>query len=262
VSPETVIRSRTNPLIKRVGAVLAGKEPGTLVLEGERLIDDAMSAGVPIELLLVSDERRELAARLAAGGSGPRLVGADILQKISRLKTSPGILALCQAPATQDPEAWRRDARSLWLVVAGVSDPGNLGALARSAEALGAQAMIAVEGASPWNPRALRGSMGSLLRLPVATGLTPDDAAALLERLGVRQARAATRDGTDLGTFDWTGPIALWVSGETGHLPRAARDFEPISIPMAGRSESFNVTVATSLLLYASGRVIPADTDG
>jgi TrmH family RNA methyltransferase len=257
MSADTVIRSRANPLIKRAGAALAGREPGTLVLEGERLVEDALRSGLPIELLLVADARPELAARLSPEVPSLRLVDAELLQKVSGLRTSPGVLALCSRPPAQSIDAWRRDARSLYLVVAGVADPGNLGALARSAEALGAQAMIALAGASPWSPKALRGSMGSLLRLPVSYGLTADEAAEHLSALGVRQVRAATRDGADPWRLDWSGPLALWVGGETGALPDAAEGFEPVSIPMAGRSESLNVTVATALLLYASGRVRP-----
>lgn len=268
MSLPTVIRSRANPIIKRATAALAGRERGVLVLEGERLIADAIGAGAALELVLVSDERPEL-ARLGDDAAELRIVAADLLQRVSQLKTSPGVLALCAAPADQRPEDWRRDARSLWLVVAGVSDPGNLGALARSAEALGAQALIVTRsagtegggsGASPWHPRAMRGSMGSLLRLPVATELDAETTASELARLGVRQVRAATRDGNDASEFDWSGPLALWVSGETGRLPGAARGFEAVSIPMAGRSESLNVTVATSLLLYASGRSRPGST--
>jgi RNA methyltransferase, TrmH family len=262
MSTNSVIRSRANPLIKRVGAVLAGREPTTLVLEGERLVEDALRSGLPIELLLVAHTQRERAERLAQDVPSLRLVDADLLQKVSRLKTSPGVLALCQAPPAQRIERWRRDRRTLWLVVAGVADPGNLGALARSAEALGVQAMIAVEGASPWSPKALRGSMGSLLRLPVCTGLAAGEVARALAALGVRQVRAATRDGGEPAAFDWTGPVALWVGAETGALPEAALAFESVSIPMAGRSESLNVTVATALLLYASGRVRAGLEDG
>ena len=141
------------------------------------------------------------------------------------------------------------------LVVAGVADPGNVGALARCAEAFGARAIVfAKGGASPWNEKALRGSMGSLLRVPVSYGASAETIAHELESRGVRQIVAATRGGKDPRAFDWDGPLALWITSETGALPPAASTFEKLTIPMAGRAESLNVTVAAALLLFASGR--------
>ena len=70
----------------------------------------------------------------------------------------------------------------------------------------------------------------------------------------MRQAIAATRGGEDPRAFDWTGPLALWITSETGALPPEAKDFEKLTIPMTGRAESLNVTVAAALLLFASGR--------
>jgi tRNA G18 (ribose-2'-O)-methylase SpoU len=169
--------------------------------------------------------------------------------------TSPGILALCAPPPTRRLEELDLPADALVLVVAGTSDPGNLGALARSAEAAGCSLLALVAGGvSPWNPKALRGSMGSLLRLPVASFGSPREAVEALSLRGLRQVAAATRDGTPLGRFDWSGRLALWVGAESGALPPEIAALERVTIPMAGRVESLNVTVAASLLLFAAGR--------
>lgn len=252
---DTTIRSRSNALIQRVGAVRAGLEPGTLLLEGDRLIDDARAAGVRLEVVLVDEARPERVDQLVRSGIEVRRVEAGLLQRTSSLKSSPGILALCAAPPEASLEAVARDPEALVLVVAGVADPGNLGALARAAEAFGAGLLcVARGGASPWNEKALRGSMGSLLRLPISAGR---DAAALARELGLqgfRSVTAATRGGADPRAFDWTGRVALWVGGETGSLPKEARGFEPVSIPMRGAVESLNVTVAAALLLHCAGR--------
>jgi TrmH family RNA methyltransferase len=247
-----VIRSRSNACLKRVGGVLAGKEPETLVLEGERLVRDALGAGLALELLLLADDREvdDLDAR------DVRVVEAGLLGKVSALKTSPGVLALCAAPVAVPLAALAADARALVLVVAGVGDPGNLGALARAAEAAGATALVCLAGgASPWHPRALRGSMGSLLRLPVVAAARAEEVAATLAARGFRGAVAATRGGARPTEFDWSGPLALWVTGETGEAPFAAQALEPVTIPIAAPVESLNVTVAAALLLFAAGRV-------
>lgn len=253
---DTIIRSRENPLLKRLGAILAGHEPETLVLEGDRLVDDALDAGLVLEVVLVSESRSERAEELARKRIDVRRVDARLLERASRLETPPGILALCPVPPAIEIGRLELSPKTLLLVAAGVADPGNLGALARSAEAFGAEALlIASGGTSPWNGKALRGSMGSLLRLPVATRIEPDALAGELAARGVRQVAAATRGGADPARFDWKGPIALWISGETRALPESTRAFERVTIPMKPGVESLNVTVAAALLLHAAGRV-------
>jgi len=255
MSSDSILRSRAHPLIKRVGAIQAGREPAMLVLEGDRLIDDALDAKCALEVVLVAENRADRIRELERGKQPVRVVDAELMQRISALQTSPGILALCAAPRSIALAELPLERDALVLVAAGVADPGNLGALARCAEAFGASALvIARGGASPWNEKALRGSMGSLLRIPVCHGETPDAIACALEQRGVRQVTAATRGGDDPRAFDWRGPCALWISGETGALPEAARSFARLTIPMAGRAESLNVTVAAALLLFTSGR--------
>ena len=117
--------------------------------------------------------------------------------------------------------------------------------------------VVLLGGVGPWNPRALRGSMGSLLRLPVVRGLGAVEALEALTAQGWRSVTAATRGGSSWREADWSGPVALWVSGETGVEPEALADLERDTIPMAGGVESLNVTVAASLLLFAAGRVGP-----
>ena len=229
------IRSRSNPLLQRVGAVRAGREPGTLLLEGERLVSDAIRAGHRLELVLVED---------------------GLLQKVSALKTSPGVLALCPAPPRRTLVDLELAQDALVLVVAGVGDPGNLGALARAAEAFGAHALVVLRGgASPWGEKALRGSMGSLLRRPVCADAEAGEAARALEKLRFRQLAAATRGGADPRRFDWRGRVALWVAGEAGVLPAESSRCEPLTIRIAPTVESLNVAVAAALLLYQAGRV-------
>ncbi len=259
--PDEVLRSAANPLLKRVAKVAAGKERDVVLLEGERLVRDALGAGLELELVLLAEgwAGRELERALAGAAGAVRRVEAALIERLSTLETSPGILALAARPAARalEREAFAPDA--LVLVAAGVADPGNLGALARSAEAAGAGGLVALAGgASPWRPKALRGSMGSLLRLPLleaAAGDGPREVRAALEGLGFRSVRAEARGGRGFAEFDWSGRVALWVAGETGELPAEAAGFEAVTIPMAGAVESLNVTVAASLLLFAAGRV-------
>jgi RNA methyltransferase, TrmH family len=257
--PDQVIRSQANPLLKRVGAVAAGRERSLVLLEGERLVRDALGAGWLLDLVLLSERlgESELSRALEGAVGELRWVEEPLLERVSDLETAPGILALARRPVSRELALEEHGPRDLLLVAAGIADPGNLGALARSAEAAGAAGLVTLGGASPWRPKALRGSMGSLLRLPVFDA-GAEDAAALrvqLDRLGFRSVRAELRGGAPYDQLDWSGRVALWVASETGRWPAGTEDLEAVTIPMAGAVESLNVTVAASILLYSAGRV-------
>ena len=251
---ELVIRSRQNSLLKRVGAVGSGKEDDRFLLEGERLIRDALGAGVELEVVLVAEDNMGLAGELAADGVEVRLVETDLLQQVSTLKTSPGSLALGVTPQLLGVSEWTPGEDDLALVVGPVSDPGNLGALLRSAEAAGVSAVVCLSGgARPYGSKALRGSMGSALRLPLFGG-TPGETRAALHEVGFRQVKAATRGGSDAASYDFSGRFALWIGGEVDDLPEEVADLEAVTIETAGVAESLNVAVAGALLLFAAGR--------
>lgn len=252
----SVIRSRTNGLLKRVGAVVAGKDRETVVLEGDRLIEDAISAGWELELVLVEEQRADRANDWKARGCDVRLVEANLLERASGLETSPGSLALAPMPRENALADLQPKSAPRVLVIAGLQNPGNLGALARSAEAAGfADLVVVAGGARPFGAKALRGSMGSLLRIRVHHAQSATAAAEHLGSAGYRQVCAATRDGEHWRDFNWSTPLALWVGGEAGLEPAVMDDFEGVTIPMAGRVESLNITVAASLLLFCAGEV-------
>ncbi|MCC6409275.1 MAG: RNA methyltransferase [Planctomycetes bacterium] len=255
MSPRPVIRSIKNPLLQRAREVLGGRQKQVLALEGDRLIDDARRAGLEFEVVLVAEDRAARADELESLGLAVERVDAETLARVSKLATSPGALALVTAPKPRRLADLAADARTCVLAIAGVADPGNLGALARSAEAIGASGIVVVEGgASPWSEKALRGSMGSLLRVPVfVVGDAPAAARELASR-GFRGVAAWTRGGTDYREFDWRGPLVLWVGSETGELPAGLGELARVSIPMDGAVESLNVSVATSLLLFEARR--------
>lgn len=254
-----LIRSRENAEIKRLKSAAAGREDDVIVLEGERLVRDALRANHALESVYLGERRADLADEFERDGVRVRLVDDEVLDSASAVKTSQGVVALAPLPAVRTLANTHLGPEALVLVVAGVADPGNLGALARSAEAAGAEAIgFVAGGVSPWNPRVLRGAMGSLLRLPV---LRWDDAKGAAEELaehGFRQVRAATRGGCAPAQFDWAGRIALWMGAETGESPAACERFERITIPTRPAVESLNVTVAGSLLMFAAGRVAGA----
>jgi TrmH family RNA methyltransferase len=256
--PET-IRSTHHPLLARVRAALAGRGEGELVLEGDRLVDDARAAGFALEVVLVDEQRAERRAELERAGCAVRAVQGSVLASVSALERSPGCLALlpeprrrplAELPATQD---------LLIVVAAGIQDPGNLGALARTAEAAGAGALVVTSGGCrPWNAKVLRGSMGSVLRLPVFEVEPTDALVRELDALGFRHVCARTREGRDHRRFDWSARVCLWLTAETGEFPgelaRASAGFEGVTIATAGAAEALDEAAAAAVLLFSAGR--------
>jgi TrmH family RNA methyltransferase len=257
-SPET-IRSNRHPLLARVRAALAGRGAGELVLEGDRLVDDARKAGLALEVVLVDEERGERRAELEKAGMAVRAVQGSVLAAVSALERSPGCLALAPEPRRRALAELSSAPQLLVVVAAGIQDPGNLGALARTAEAAGAGALVVTGGSCrPWNSKVLRGSMGSVLRLPVFEAEPHAALVDALSALGLRHVCARTRGGTDPRRFDWSGRVALWLTAESGAFPselaRATERFEGVTIPIAPGVESLNVTVAAAVLLFGAGR--------
>jgi TrmH family RNA methyltransferase len=250
-----VIRSRSNAALKRVDRVGRGKEEGLVLLEGERLVRDAIGAGLEAELLLVREDLADRFEDLA--GPSTRRVAEPLFDRLGTLSTPPGVLGVFARPAVLGEAALEADLdrHALVLGVAGVADPGNLGALARCAEAAGATALVvAPGGARPFTPKALRGSMGSLLRLDVYEVGDLERVVSALGGAGFDQCVAATRGGDALGDRRFGERVAIWMSAETGEAPAALEACAPVSIPMAGEVESLNVTVAGALMLFAARR--------
>ncbi len=249
------IRSSSNALLKRFRAAATGREAGSVLLEGRRLVDDAVRAGVRVEVCLVPESRAEQAVSLVGDGVSVRAVADTLFEKLGSVKTTPEVLALAPTPRDYELDEVATDGAFL-CVASELQDPGNLGALARSAEAAGATALIVTGcGCKPWQPKALRGSMGSLLRLPICTYEDSGALARELKARDFRQVSADTRDGESPARFDWRGSLALWLTGETGRGLPAGR-FEGVTIPMQGEVESLNVTAAAAVLLFqaAEGR--------
>jgi len=247
-----IIRSKDNAALKRARAVGTGREDG-LLLEGERLLRDALGGGRQIEFVLVAESCAALAVEWRHAGCDVRVVKDELLAGVSRLRTPPGCLAIAALPVGADiRELAARP--GLLLAVAGVADPGNLGALARSAEAAGAAGLALAEGGcSPWNEKALRGSMGSLLRLPVALAGV-DELAQAFRDARREQVLAVARGGARYDEHAWSERSVLWLAAETGALPAALSGIAGVSIPMAGAAESLNVAVAGSVLLFEAAR--------
>ncbi len=142
------------------------------------------------------------------------------------------------------------------LAIAGVQDPGNLGTILRSAEAFGARGVVLGEGTvSPFNPKVVRASAGSVFRLPTVRAKL-SDALDRMKALGLRLVATASHKGTPLDQAKLSGPLAIFIGSEGAGVSRdliKAMD-EVVAIPHAPQVESLNVGVATSIVLYEVAR--------
>lgn len=237
-----------------------GKDREWILLEGRRLVADAALAGLELGVVL-ADEGRITPEELGDPSLEVRWVASSLMQGVGALKTTPRVVALARPPQAGGADELRAFLRPISepvtiLALAGVSDPGNLGALARSAEAFGVQGLVLAgsEGARPFGPKALRGSMGSLLRMPVFSAPTVEGAVELIGEYDVQQCTAKTRGALALEAFSFAKRTVLWMTGETGEVPGAFGGLEGVTIPMQGSVESLNVNVAGSLLLFERAR--------
>lgn len=259
MKPREVVRSRANPAYQQL---LSARERardgrGQLLLEGPKLVGEAIAAGLALELLALSERASEtpLGRELGAAGVEPRVFSEALHGSLSEVETSQGVLAIAKAPRFSEAEVLR--GIPLLLIACEIQNPGNLGGLLRTAEAAGATGALLTKGsADPFAWKSLRGSMGSALRLPHLAGLTPDEVLAMLRERRVRLAAADPRAALRYDAADLRAPLAIAVGNEGAGLPEAlARAAEVrVAIPLRAPVESLNVGVAAGVLFFEAAR--------
>jgi len=148
------------------------------------------------------------------------------------------------------------DSVPLIVVLAAIQDPGNLGTIIRTAEAFGADGVIALPGTvSGWNPKAIRASAGSMFRLPLINASVPECFTNLREA-GVRILSTTARVAEPIDLVDLTIPVALVFGNEGSGVPESvsAHADEPVTITCPGPVESLNAAIAASVMLYEASR--------
>jgi len=256
-----MIRSRSNAVVRRFRALKERTGDGLALLEGIKLLEEALAAGVEVTevaaspRLRKSDRGRRLLETLGQRRVAVRLMDEDVLGSVSEVETSQGVLALARRPSFDEEAMFR--ARPLVLVAVGIQNPGNVGALLRVAEAAGATGAYLAEGcADPFAWKALRGSMGSAFRLPHARRIAAREALARLGDRGIATFAATSAAGERYDQVDLTRPVALVVGSEGAglHEDLLARASARVTIPMRGAVESLNVAVAAGILLFEAAR--------
>ncbi|PYS85448.1 MAG: hypothetical protein DMF67_00410 [Acidobacteria bacterium] len=257
------ITSRKNPLVQRARAARDGREKELVFVEGVRLCEEALRAGLAFEFALH-------AASVEENGRGARLVeelrrvcprvlavSESVIESVSDTKTSQGVVALVRRPKTGEDVIGLGGGSPLVVIMHRANNPSNAGAMLRVAEAAGATAVIATKGSTDlFSPKALRGSMGSAFRVPLWTGASLDEALRWCSERGIKTVGAGAGAQTNHTRIDWTMARAVVVGPEAGGLSdeelRAADD--TVRIPMREPVESLNVAVALAVILYEAAR--------
>jgi RNA methyltransferase, TrmH family len=265
------ITSRQNPLVKRFRRLRNGGERSLILIEGVKMIEEALAAGAHFESiaftsdlemtergLVLQDELQRVPCRGA-------LLSKQVMDYISDTETPQGVAAMVARPNFAISDLLATPSQ-LIVVADGIQDPGNVGTIIRTAEAAGANGVVALPGtASPFGAKAVRASMGSVLRLPVATGPSRDELISIFreKRLNLVVASPEKYVPVDASAkirlyteADYRSPTALIFGAEGSGVSEglAAEASISIHIPMASGVESLNVATAASIVLYEAAR--------
>jgi RNA methyltransferase, TrmH family len=264
-----VIESPANTRIKAAVRLRERREreaTGLTLVDGGREALRAMEAGAIVESafvcppLLGTREAKRVAEKLSQsfGPYGASIDYAEVseraFERLAYGDRADGVILVVRAPRAELADL-QLPAEPLVVVTEDVEKPGNVGAIIRSADAVGADAVIAAGGTDLFNPNVIRASVGTVFSMPVAAA-TSGDTAAWLRAKGIRVV-ASIVDAEQLHVdADLRGPLAIVLGSESTGLSDAWRtsDVEAVRLPMAGVADSLNVSIAAAVLLYEAWR--------
>jgi RNA methyltransferase, TrmH family len=272
-----LITSSANPVVKRV-RLLADRRhrrrEGAFVVQGIQPVWQAVEAGAAIETLIVApgllgrSPAARRAAEMVAGqeAAGVRVarVSDELFGRLSDREGPTGLAAIVRGrlqPLSELPAG----PRSVFVVLHEIGNPGNLGTIIRTANAAGAAGVVLVgPGTDPFDPVAVRASMGALFGLPVAQSREAGEFFAWAGDRGVTVITTSARAAVSFWDASYPRPLALLLGAEGSGLPAEvlARGDICVRIPMVGTAESLNLAVAAGLLLYEAQRAGGGDPGG
>jgi RNA methyltransferase, TrmH family len=268
-----VLTSLANPRVKAAAALRDRRErdrTGLTLVDGAREVRRALDAGAEVveafvcEPLLAGPDARAALDRLRAGAAPLQATSEPVFAKLAFGARSEGLLVIVRVPSMALGH-FELPSDPLVAVIEAVEKPGNVGAILRSADGAGVEAVIA---ASPrtdlFNPNAIRASAGTMFTVPVAAAPTAEVLAWLRER-GLRIVVARVDAERFYTEVDLTGPIALVVGAEADGLTESwsGDEVEAVRLPMLGMADSLNVSVSAAILFYEARRqrgLVPATT--
>ena len=235
------VEGRHNALVKELRRAFARGEltsDGYCAIEGLRILEEAIRSGLRFRAVFFSESASARAERLLSqlGAQVETLLLPDkLFASVVPSETPQGVAALARWKEFSLEDVLARSQVGPLLAIAGVQDPGNLGTILRSAEAFGAGGVVLGEGTvSPFNPKVVRASAGSVFRLPVVRTKLSDALGGMKER-GLRLVATASHKGTPLDQAKLSGPLTIFIGSEGAGLSRdlLAQMDEVVAIPQS-----------------------------
>lgn len=252
------LTSAKNPLIKNVRRAIARgalTDDGHCIAEGFNLLEEALRSDCAVNAVIVSDSIRATVATHVRGLNELRVytLSDTLFREMATTESTQGVIALVRPPVWTLDQVFRGNA--LVVILDGIQEPGNAGAIVRGAEAFGGSGVVFLKGTvNPYNPKSLRASAGSLFRLPCAVGLEEGLVRAACEQKRVALLAAMPGSGTSVIDVDLRQKCAFVIGSEgRGVSPDLARRAVPVRIPTTG-VESLNAAVAAGILFYEARR--------
>ncbi len=258
-----LITSRQNETVKLLKALAephSRKKHGAFLLEGYTLVAEALSDAPQNILLIVltpsfADTARgkEILANAARNRTSVVLLEQRLFEEVVPSETPQGVLAVLKEPPRAQLQGLSLSETAQVVVLEGVQDPSNVGAIVRIADAVGAAAVLCVKGtADPYAPKAVRASAGSVLHLPVLLVESIAEVITWLRNQGCQIVATVPEGGINLFAAEFSERVAVLVGNEGHGLSAEAKKAADllVTVPMFGRTQSLNVAVATAVVLY------------
>jgi len=267
-----IISSRDNQRLVNARKIRDRHETGKIFIEGKRLAVEAVRSGIVVHECFVSDrflatrENSEFVRDLALGARFVFELPDRIFKTIAATDNSQGIILIAERPenAAAAIEQRLRAGKGVPVIVAlyQINNPANLGAVLRSAEAVGAAGVIVTNGsADAYSPKAVRASMGAAFRLPVWQGIAFDAAVKWASGLGLIPTATTAGSSSEYTAVNWREPRLLFFGSEAHGLAESELSHVEarVRIPMESPVESLNLAVAAGIILYEARRQNQAD---
>ncbi len=251
------ITGKNNEIIKGIKKLFSSsgnrRAQSLFVLEGARLVFDVLNSFFEVKYFLITqnsyDRYTEKAELMIERSEKSFLISEDISQRLSETQSSQGVFAVCK----MKENTLELKPSGKYIALDNVQDPGNFGTIIRTAEALGINSVIAFGGCDAYNPKALRASMGSILRIPFVQGNDPEAFFKSAKENGLKLYATVPGDtAKEITKIDFSQGAVCVIGNEANGVSAPVKSLcdECITIPMLGRAESLNACTAAAITMW------------
>lgn len=251
------ITGKNNDLIKDIKKLLSSSKERKLrnafVIEGARLVFDVLNSVINVKVFLVTDtvmqKYPESCQAMIERAKKSYIISEEISDKLSETQNSQGIFAVCEMQANH----FALNIHSHYIALDHVQDPGNFGTIIRTAEALGIDGMITSGGCDVYNPKVLRSSMGSVLRMNIMHSDNLADTINALRSMGMRvYATSPDSSAKNITQIDFSNGAVCVIGNEANGISPEVKNCcdDLVTIKMLGKAESLNASVAAAITMW------------